>query len=56
MEKIQWFNCGIILEVEEIKKGVVVTCECVCKQRCIKRNEYISKWRIINEDELNKIE
>ena len=48
MEKVQCLNCNKLITVKEIKKGIDAICECGCIQKCLDKNEYISRWRVIN--------
>lgn len=40
--------------IEERKsfKGLVVKCECGTAQKCIDSNKFISRWRIVKEEEI----
>lgn len=53
MKKIQCLNCKQIIELKEITIGCKVNCECGCIQRCLDKDEYISRWIIINPFLLN---
>ncbi len=48
MEQVQCLNCKTMIQVKEIKKGIDVICRCGCQQRCLDKNEYISRWRVVN--------
>lgn len=48
MEKIQCLKCKQIIKLKEIKKGTHAICECGCIQICLDKDEYISRWRVVN--------
>lgn len=48
MEKIQCLNCSGFISVEEIKAGTNALCNCGCLQRCLYKDDEISKWRVMN--------
>lgn len=48
MEFIKCVNCKEGIMVKEIKKNMIITCECGCQMKCLDKNDYISNWRVIN--------
>lgn len=48
MEKIQCLNCKQMIELKEIVAGCQATCECGCIQKCLDKDKYISRWRVMN--------
>lgn len=48
MKQIQCPKCKTIVQVEKIEKDTKVDCNCGCVQVCLDKNEYISRWRVVN--------
>lgn len=50
MKEIQCINCkDMIPTYEQITKGIQATCDkCGCIMKCLDKNDFISRWRVIN--------
>lgn len=49
---IKCIKCGKSIPTKKkIKKGTTLTCKCGCIQMCLNKDEYISRWRIINPND-----
>lgn len=51
MTKIQCLKCKQMIELKEITKGCQVTCKCGCIQKCLDKDKYISRWKVINSSD-----
>lgn len=50
--KCPW--CGRVTKIEEIGRGVIITCKCGCTTLYFDKNEFTNRWKYSNVKELAK--
>ncbi len=46
--------CGRVIKIEEIGRGVMITCKCGITILCFDKNEFTNRWKYSNIKELTK--